>query len=137
MVWHREWPFPHKLGGFYFDRRVVTFSGVPDCVGRRRCIMIMQAFTFWLGNRRRMNRNAVLAVATIALQVGCIGTVALTAQTKVPPAQVSFNKHVSPVLKKYCAGCHGGQAPRADVRLDFASDDEARRIAATADDFWG
>jgi len=69
-----------------------------------------------------------LSVAAIAI----MGGIPLTAQTR--PA--TFDKQISPLLAKYCAGCHGGSSPRADVRLEFANEEAARKMASTDGSFW-
>src|SRR6202035_3558262 len=80
-----------------------------------------------------------------------IGSLCLVAQSRPPQVritapdanararaadQITFDKHISPVLMKYCAGCHGGKTPSADLRLNFANEKEARTIATTERDFW-
>jgi hypothetical protein len=69
-----------------------------------------------------------LSVATLVI-AGCFP---LTAQTH--PA--TFDKQISPLLAKYCAGCHGGSSPRADVRLEFANEEAARKVAPADGNFW-
>src|SRR5580692_8682460 len=42
--------------------------------------------------------------------------------SKLPPAStetgVTFDKDISPIFKTSCIRCHGGQRPRAGLRLD-------------------
>lgn len=69
-------------------------------------------------------------------------SVSINAQSGAPNtlpsavAQITFDKHISPLLTRYCSGCHGGKSPRAGVRLEFANEAEARKIATTESDFW-
>lgn len=48
-----------------------------------------------------------------------------------------FDRHIAPLLTRYCAGCHGGDAPKADLRLELRSEEEARKIAAEQGEVWG
>jgi mono/diheme cytochrome c family protein len=67
-----------------------------------------------------------LSVAAMAI----MGCVPLHAQS------ATFDKQISPLLTKYCAGCHGGKSPRADVRLEFANEEAARKTASADGNFW-
>ena len=47
-----------------------------------------------------------------------------------------FERQVSPLLGKYCSGCHGGKAAIAGVHLDLKTELDAREIASRENDFW-
>ncbi len=58
-----------------------------------------------------MNRSCMLR--WLCTLVGLTLAVPATAQT-----QVAFDTQVQPLLRKYCAGCHGAEEANAELRLD-------------------
>ena len=97
-------------------------------------------------------RRNLLAGATVALLGAIFSSVLFAAQasTSRPRAAANapgvkratagatdaFKQHVSPLLNKYCVGCHSGDSPRGDVKLTFATEGEALKVAKTEEDFW-
>src|SRR5215211_2835949 len=83
----------------------------------------------------------VVRAASAALHA-MIGAIFLSAQSTPPAslpavaAKIDFNKQVAPILNRHCSGCHGGKTPRADVRLAFKNEEEARKIALDDVDLW-
>src|SRR5688572_24715992 len=39
----------------------------------------------------------------------------------------NFNATIAPLLARYCTGCHGGENPKNDLSLEFASQQDVRR----------
>ena len=52
------------------------------------------------------------------------------------PEKASFAKDISPLLAKYCVGCHSGEKPPGDVILKFKDESDARFRALNDSDFW-
>jgi hypothetical protein len=68
-------------------------------------------------------------------------TAAAAGPTSIPPEPTAprafnYDGEIKPVLARYCTGCHGGARPRADMRLTFANEDEAREKLKEDDEFW-
>lgn len=86
-----------------------------------------------------MRRAALLALGSV-LSVSC-SSVQSTPPVASPSnaalaAAHSFDRDIAPLLANYCTGCHSGADAPAEVRLDFASEDDARRRALEDEDFW-
>jgi hypothetical protein len=92
-----------------------------------------------------MHTTRSIAFTAVALQA-LLGSIWLMAQSDAPAStvveassnssEVTFDRQVAPVMARYCAGCHGGKTPRADVRLDFKTEEQARKVLSTDGEFW-
>ncbi len=51
-------------------------------------------------------------------------------------AGIDFERQVAPVLERYCVGCHGGEAPKADLSLEFPDRAAVDRKHAEDRGFW-
>src|SRR5690242_6699182 len=71
----------------------------------------------------KMTRRRILVAA--ALLAGCLLTPRLLLSQTSP---ATFDAQVSPLLVRYCTGCHGGKTPVAGVHLDLKTEPEARKI---------
>ncbi|HEY6991328.1 MAG TPA: DUF1592 domain-containing protein, partial [Bryobacteraceae bacterium] len=63
-----------------------------------------------------------------------VASAPVSAQTSAHSA--AFDGQISPLLMRYCAGCHSGKSPVAGVHLDFKTEEDARKILSTQTDFW-
>lgn len=76
--------------------------------------------------------------------VTILGSVGLRAQSGTAQAratapaarQIAYDKQIAPLLKKYCAACHGGETPTTGLRIEFQNEAEARAIATAGNDLW-
>jgi hypothetical protein len=102
------------------------------------------------------HRVVLLILGAAIVHVGVVGVRALPPQVGAAPPQqavtpapprptpapvipasapvaaastVSFDADINPLLTRYCAGCHGGAQPRADLVLRFANEADAREKA--------
>src|SRR5688500_13177908 len=86
-----------------------------------------------------MRRWTLLAFGAV-LSAGC-SSVQTTPPSAGPVSATavgahSFDRDIAPLFATYCTGCHGGADAPEGVRLDFATEDEARQRAAEDEDFW-
>lgn len=60
-----------------------------------------------------------LAVLGLALAAPTIARTPAPGQTQKStiPKTVSYQKHIRPLLAKYCTGCHGAKKPAAELNL--------------------
>lgn len=68
----------------------------------------------------------------------CAGllTLAVVQAEARPDEAIDFERQIAPVLQQYCVGCHGGEAPRADLSLEFADRVAVDRKHAEDRGFW-
>jgi mono/diheme cytochrome c family protein len=70
---------------------------------------------------RNPSRNPAFAILVAGIAVVGMGTPrALAAGQTVPPGQVTFTKHVAPILQRSCQNCHrpGGGAPMSFITYE-------------------
>jgi len=68
----------------------------------------------------RMRRTAPLAVAACIVSIAAIAASRGGRAAEPTPAEISFNRHIRPILSDHCFQCHGPDAAhrKADLRLD-------------------
>src|SRR3989338_6078091 len=84
---------------------------------------------------RMMRKVSLLGFGAVLLQGTVMGCSSLRVQPGTADA-IHFETDVSPLLTKYCTGCHSGPNAPAAITLAFENEEEAGRKAVTEDDFW-